>query len=80
MSSIQPRKEIYLAPTHIHKTEATGNDAQKNALATLTEVKTLRKQQNAPIQSNTQTNLDLWNTTVGCGIQFEHRHPRTLQI
>jgi hypothetical protein len=50
---------------HIHKTEATGNDAHQNALATWIEVKTLHKQQDSHIQSNTQSNLDLQNTTVG---------------
>jgi energy-converting hydrogenase Eha subunit H len=34
-------------------------------LATWAEVKTFHKQQNSHIQSNIQTNLDLWNTTVG---------------
>jgi hypothetical protein len=43
----------------------------QNALATWTEVKTLQKQQNFYIQSNTQTNLDLWNTTVGYGFHFK---------
>jgi hypothetical protein len=50
-------RRLNLAQTHIHKTEATGNDAHQNALATRTEVKTLHKQQNSHIQSNTQTNL-----------------------
>jgi hypothetical protein len=51
--------------THIHKMEATGNDARQNALDTWTEVRTLHRQQNSDIQSNTQTTPDLWNTTVG---------------
>jgi hypothetical protein len=70
----------YLAQTHIHKTEVTGNDARQNALATWTEVKTLHKQQNSHIQSNTQTNQDLWNTTLGYGFHIKHRNPRTLPI
>jgi hypothetical protein len=66
--------------THIHETQATGNDDDQNALATWVEVKTLHKQQNCHIQSNTQTNLDLWNTTVGCGFHFKHRNPLTLTV
>jgi hypothetical protein len=66
--------------THIHKTEATGNDAHQNVLSTWNEVKTLHKQQNSHIQINTQSNLDPWNTTVGYGFKFKHRNPRTLPI
>jgi hypothetical protein len=72
--------QCYLAQTHIHKIEATGNDPHQNALATWSEVKTLQAQQNAYIQSNTKTNLDLWNTTLGYGFHFKHRNPRTLPI
>jgi hypothetical protein len=62
------------------QTEATGNDAHQNALATSTQVATLHKQQTSLIQSNPQTNLDLWNTTVGYGFHFKHRNHRTLPI
>jgi hypothetical protein len=47
---------------HIHKTEASENDAHRNALVAWAEVKFLHKQQNSHIQSKTDTNLDLWNT------------------
>jgi hypothetical protein len=47
VSGVTPRQETYLAQTHIHKTEATGNDAHQNALATWTEVKSLHTQQNS---------------------------------
>jgi hypothetical protein len=60
--------------------EATGNGAPQYVLATWMEVKTLHKQQNSHIQSNTQTNLYPWNTTVGYGFRFKHRNPRTLPI
>jgi hypothetical protein len=50
--------------------EVAGNDAHQNALVTWTDVKTLHKQQNSHIQNSTQTNLDLWNTTVGYGFHF----------
>jgi hypothetical protein len=82
MSSISgaPWQETYLAQTQIHKTEATGNNAHQNALATWTEVKALHKQQNSHIQSNIQTKLDLWNTTVRYGHYFKHRNPRMLPI
>jgi hypothetical protein len=73
VSRVAFRQETYLAQTYIHKTEATGNDAHEDALATWTEVKTLHKQQNSDIQSNAQTNLNLWNTTVWYGFYFKHR-------
>jgi hypothetical protein len=45
VSRVALRQETYLAQTHIHKTEATGNDAHQNALATWTEVKPFHSQQ-----------------------------------
>jgi hypothetical protein len=45
--------------THINKTEANGDDAHPNILATWMEFKTLHKQQISHIQSNTETNLNL---------------------
>jgi hypothetical protein len=52
LSRAAPQQETYLAQTHIRKMEANGNDAHQNVLVTWMQV-------------NTQTNLDLWNTTVG---------------
>jgi hypothetical protein len=46
---LTPRQETYLKQTHIHKSEATGNDAHRNAVAAWTEVKTLHKQQDSHI-------------------------------
>jgi hypothetical protein len=31
-------------------------------------------------KTNTQTNLDLWNTNLGYGFHFQHTNPRTLPI
>jgi hypothetical protein len=50
--------------------EAVVYDTHQNALATWTEVKTLHKQQNSHIQGDTQTGLDLWNTTMVYGFHF----------
>jgi hypothetical protein len=44
--------------------EATRNYAHQNTVATWTEVKTLHKQQNSHTRSNTENNLDLWNTST----------------
>jgi hypothetical protein len=60
------QQETYMVRTHIHKMETTGNYLTK----TWTEVKTLHKQQNYHIQSNTQTNSDIWNTTLGYGFHL----------
>jgi hypothetical protein len=51
----------------------------QNVLVSQTQVKTILKQQISHIQ-NTQTNLDLQNTTMGYGIHFQHRNPTTLPI
>jgi hypothetical protein len=34
VSQVAPQQETHLAQTHIHKTEATENDAQQDVLAT----------------------------------------------
>jgi hypothetical protein len=75
VSRVAPPQETYLAQTHLHKTEATGNDAHQNVLATWTEVKTLQEQQNSHILRNTQTNMDLRNTTLEYGFHCKHRNP-----
>jgi hypothetical protein len=43
-------------------------------LVTRMQVKTLNKQQTSLIQSNTQTNLDLRNTTLGYGFHIQYRN------
>jgi hypothetical protein len=58
-------QETYLAQTHFRKTETTRNHPHQNVLVNRTQVKTLHKQQTSHIWNNTQTNLDLRNTTVG---------------
>jgi hypothetical protein len=79
VSRTAPRQETYLAQTHFRKME-TRNHPHQNVLVTRTQVKTLHKQQTSLIQSNTQTNLHLRNTTLGYGFHFQHRSPRTLSI
>jgi hypothetical protein len=49
-------------------------------LITRTQVKTLHKQQTAHIQNNTQTNLDLRNTTLGYSLHFQYSNSRLLPI
>jgi hypothetical protein len=40
----------------------------------------LYKQQTPHLRNYTQTNLDLWNTTLGDHVHVQHRNPRTLSI
>jgi hypothetical protein len=44
------------------------------------QVKTLYKQQTSLIQSNTKTNLDLRNTTLGYGFHIQHRNFGTFPV
>jgi hypothetical protein len=44
------------------------------------QVKTLYKQQTSHIYNNTQTNLDLQNTTLGYSFHLKHRNPRMFPI
>jgi hypothetical protein len=72
-----PQHETYLAQIYIHKTEATGNDARQNALATWIEVKTLYRQQNSHIQSNIKPiwtyGIQLWGMASTSNIEILER-------
>jgi hypothetical protein len=65
--------------THFRKTETTRNHPHQNVMVTRTQIKTLNKQQTSHIL-NTQTNLDLRNTTLRYGFHFQRRNSRTLPI
>jgi hypothetical protein len=56
-----------MAQTHIHKMEATWNEAHQDVFATWTEVKFAHKEHNFRMQNNIQTNLHLRNTTAEYG-------------
>jgi hypothetical protein len=38
------------------------------------------KNQTPPIQSSTQTHMDLWNSAMGNSLQFQHRNPPAFSI
>jgi hypothetical protein len=85
VSRLASLEQTYLAGTHIHKTEAIGNDAYQNALTTLTEVRILHKQPNSHIQSNTQTTctygIQLWDAASTSNIEILERfQSRILRI
>jgi hypothetical protein len=44
----------------------------QDVLVTRAQVQTLYQQQNPHLQSNTQTHLDIWHSTLGYHIQFKH--------
>jgi hypothetical protein len=73
VSRITPSQETHLARTHFRKTETTRNHPHQNLLVTRTQIKTPYKQQTYLIQSNTQTSLDLRNTTLEYGFHIQHR-------
>jgi hypothetical protein len=75
--SVELQRTSPLAQTHFRKTETTRNHPHQSVLITPTKVKTLHKQQTSHIQNNTQSNLDLRNTTLGYGFHFQHRLSRT---
>jgi hypothetical protein len=70
----------HLAQTHFRKPETTRNCPRQNALVTRTQDKNRLQRANFSYKSNTQTNLDLRNTTLGYGFHFQHRHPRKYPI
>jgi hypothetical protein len=74
-----PRQETYLAQTHIHKTEATGNDAHQNALATWKVLKLSTRNKiliyKATLKPIWTYAIQLWGTA-----STSNRNPRTLPI
>jgi hypothetical protein len=50
------------------------------ALAIRKMISTINRRQTPPIQSSTQTHMDLWNLAVGASLQFQHRNPPALPI
>jgi hypothetical protein len=59
---------------------AKKNFCHLTIIATWTEVKTRKKQQNYHTESNPQTSLGLWSTALGYGFRFKHRNTRMLPI
>jgi hypothetical protein len=54
--------------------------SETNALATGKMMDTINRVQTPPIQSRTQTHIDLWNSYMGDSLQFQHRNPQVLSI
>jgi hypothetical protein len=79
-SNCNGENETHLAQTHFRKKETTRNHPPPKVLVTRTQVKSLYKQQTSLIQSKTQTNLHLRNTTLGYGFHFQHRHFGTFPV
>jgi hypothetical protein len=79
VSRTTPWQETHLAQANFRKTETTRTHPHQNVLVTREQVKTLYKQQTSLIQSNTQANLDLRNTTLGYGFHIQHRNFGTFQ-
>jgi hypothetical protein len=53
---------------------------ETNALATRKKINTINVKQTPPIQSSTQTHIDVRNSAMGDSLQFQHRNPSTLSI
>jgi hypothetical protein len=52
---------------------------ETNALATW-KINVINREQTPPIQSRTQTHMNLWNSAMGDSLQFQHRNPPVLSI
>jgi hypothetical protein len=71
-----PWQETYLAQTHFRKTETTRN--RPKCIGYWEESQNSLQATNCSYINNTQTNLELRNTTVGYGFHFQHRNSRTI--
>jgi hypothetical protein len=53
---------------------------RQDVLVTRTQVQTLYQQQTPHLQSYTQTHLDLWHSTLGYDLKFQHKNFRAFSI
>jgi hypothetical protein len=55
-------------------------ESETNGLATQKKIGTINRKQTPPIQSSTQTHMDLWTSAAGDGLQFQHQNSPALSI
>jgi hypothetical protein len=60
-----PWSATHLATTHLRQTETTRTHPRQDILADWPQVTALPQQQNPALQNHPETDLDLWNPTLG---------------
>jgi hypothetical protein len=56
---------------HQNKKKTAKPESEINEMGTR-KINTINREQTPPIQSSTQTHMDLWNSATGDSLQFQH--------
>jgi hypothetical protein len=59
---------------HQNQKKTAQPKSETNALAPWKKINTVNRKQTSPIQSSTQTHMDLWNSAMGDSLHFQHRN------
>jgi hypothetical protein len=66
---------------HQNQKKTVQPKSETNAPATRKiNITRMNRKQTPPIQSSTQTRMDIWNSAMGDSLQFQHRNPAALSI
>jgi hypothetical protein len=67
-----------MGKAHQNQKKTAQLKSETNDLTTPTKVNTISRKKTAPVQSSTETHMDLWNLAVGDSFHFLHRNPAAL--
>jgi hypothetical protein len=59
---------------HQNQNKTAQPKSEKDSVTTWKKINTINRKQ-TPIQSSTQTHMDLWNSVTENSLQFQHRNP-----
>jgi hypothetical protein len=65
---------IDVGKAHQNQKKTAQPKSETKALATRKKSNTINRKQ-TPIQSSSETHMDLWNSAMGDSLQFQHRNP-----
>jgi hypothetical protein len=63
-----------MGKAHQNQKKTVQPKSETNALATRKKINTVNRKQTPPIQSSTQTHMDICNSAMGDSLQFQHRN------
>jgi len=74
----KPRQETYLESPHLYTTETPGPQDQRTILDRRQTLPTNAEQQTTNLQGNIETDMDLWNRTMG--MRFTIKYSKNPEI
>jgi hypothetical protein len=63
-----------------HQNQKNTAQPKSETNAEATKINTIIRKQTPPVQSSTQTHIDLWNSAMGDSLQFQHQNHPALSI